>query len=158
MKKMLLISVVFAVFTLSCGTVKGDSAEGIAGGIVDVSEAMFATQMLQISHNPNDYLGRTIRLEGVYRLSHFGGRDIHTVFRFGPGCCGPMKEFGFEMIWNSPYEDAYGENLLVFPSPNDWVEAVGVLSYYLFMGFPFLYLNLLELNVLEVRGAEIVTN
>jgi len=57
--------------------------------------------------------------------------------------------------WNPP-----GQIMLEkreYPKRNDWVEVQGVLSEYEESGTNFLYLAITDLNVLEKRGAEFVT-
>ncbi|MDR0451936.1 MAG: hypothetical protein LBH15_02720, partial [Treponema sp.] len=70
------------------------------------------------------------------------------VLRYGPGCCGFDGNAGFEVAWDEagPY-----------PAEDDWVEAVGVLTSYEEDGYPYLYLALSSLQVLNERGAEFVT-
>jgi uncharacterized membrane protein YcgQ (UPF0703/DUF1980 family) len=109
---------------------------------------MFLAQTNDVYLNPEDYMGKTIKLEGLFKSAHYGENEPPYCFvlRYGPGCCGSDGNAGFEVAWNKPY-----------PNSDDWVEAAGILKTYEEDGYPYLYLALSELNVLDKRGAEYVT-
>jgi hypothetical protein len=71
------------------------------------------------------------------------------VIRYGPGCCGYDGNAGFEVAWDNQDAAAY-------PNVDDWVAVSGVLQTYEEDGYPYLYLALSSLNVLDNRGAEFV--
>jgi hypothetical protein len=74
------------------------------------------------------------------------------VLRYGPGCCGFDGNAGFEVAW-----DATDREAGPYPGEDDWVEAVGVLKSYEEDGYPYLYLALSSLQVLDRRGEEFVS-
>jgi zinc transport system permease protein len=115
--------------------------------VIEIKEKMFIAQTNDVYLNPEDYMGKTFRLEGLFKtLSYEGGSDYYFVLRYGPGCCGNDGSAGFEVAWNG-----------AFPQEDDWVEAVGELSAYQEDGYSYLYLVLSSLRVLENRGAEFVS-
>lgn len=118
------------------------------GNLVEIKEKLFIAQTNDIYLNPEDYVGKIIKYEGIYNTNTWTetGQTYHYVIRYGPGCCSYDANAGFEVTWNNAY-----------PQPNDWVEAVGVLEMYEENGWQYLRLQLLSLKVLEVRGAESVT-
>lgn len=119
-----------------------------AGEIIEIKEKMFISQTNDIYLNAQDYLGKTIRYEGIYKTYSWEGESTvyQYVIRYGPGCCGNDGEAGFQVIWE-------GEH----PAEDDWVEAVGVLEEHEDEdGWRFLWLKLTSLTVLEKRGAEFV--
>jgi zinc transport system permease protein len=120
-----------------------------AGKIVEIKEKMFIAQVNDVYLNPEDYLGKTLKLEGLFKRETYGGRDFCFVLRYGPGCCGADGNAGFEVAPASTQKN--------YPAADDWVEAVGVLQSYEEDGFPFLYLELSSLKKLDKRGAEFVT-
>jgi uncharacterized membrane protein YcgQ (UPF0703/DUF1980 family) len=124
-----------------------------AGGVVvEIKEKMFIAQTNDIYINKNDYLGKTIKYEGIFEQSTWrdNGKTYRYVVRMGPGCCpGDAAAAGFEVRW-----DDAGKT---FPKKNDWVEAVGVLEEYDDDGIPSLRLALTSLTVLAKRGKEKVT-
>ena len=120
-------------------------------GTVEIKEKMFLAQTNDVYLNPDDYLGKTIKLEGLFKQEGIQDRSYCFVIRYGPGCCGSDGNAGFEIAWDSKETEA------AYPAVDNWVQAVGVLKRYEEDGFPYLYIALSELNVLKKRGAEYVT-
>lgn len=114
-------------------------------GVVEIKEKMFIAQTNDIYINPEDYLGKTIKYEGIFDPYEYEetGMTYYYVIRYGPGCCGYDANAGFEVIWSGDY-----------PNINDWVEVIGVLEEYEEDGNKYLRLNLSSLTVLDTRGAE----
>ena len=117
--------------------------------IIEIKEKMFIAQTNDIYLNAEDYLSKTIKLEGLFKAQYYDygdqGTNYYFVMRYGPGCCGNDGMAGFEVAWDG-----------TFPKEDDWVEAVGKLSAYQEDGYSYLYLALSSLEVLENRGAEFV--
>jgi uncharacterized membrane protein YcgQ (UPF0703/DUF1980 family) len=114
--------------------------------VVEIREKMFIEQTNDVYLNPDEYLGRTIRLEGMFGIIDDVEPPCYYVYRFGPGCCGYDANAGFEVAWSgtdNPY-----------PGDNDWVEATGVLENYESEGESFLRLALKSLVVKTERGKE----
>jgi uncharacterized membrane protein YcgQ (UPF0703/DUF1980 family) len=120
-----------------------------AGKVIEIKEKMFIAQTNDVYLNPEDYLGKTLKLEGLFKNADYGDSFRYFVIRYGPGCCGFDSNAGFEVVWDG------GEK--PYPKDDDWVEAAGVLQRYEEDGFPYLYLALQSLKVMNVRGAEFLT-
>lgn len=120
-------------------------------GIIEIKEKMFITQVNDVYLNPQDYLGKTIKLEGVFKNEKsYDGDQYCFVIRYGPGCCGNDGIVGFEIKWDE-------DNAKPYPKADSWVESTGVLKQYEADGYSdYLYLDLVSLNVLNKRGAETV--
>ena len=118
-----------------------------SGGLVVIKEKLFIAQTNDIYFNAEDYLGKTIKYEGIFDIyaDPETGNAYYSVIRYGPGCCGVDANAGFEVMWDQDY-----------PERNDWVEAVGVLEEFEENGFMYLRLALTSLTVLDTRGAEYV--
>ena len=119
-------------------------------GVVEIKEKMFATQVSDVYINAKDYLGKTIKLEGVFKREKYsdGEEPYNFVIRYGPGgCCGTDANIGFEVKWEKNHARPY-------PAAESWVEAEGELKMY-DDGY-YLYLDLASLTVLNRRGAETV--
>jgi uncharacterized protein YcfL len=116
--------------------------------VVEISEKLFIAQTNDIYYNPEEYLGKTVKLEGIFSAytSPETGAVYYSVLRYGPGCCGNDGYAGFEVLWDGDY-----------PNNDDWVEAAGVLEEYVENGFAYLRLSLTSLTVLPTRGAEFVS-
>jgi len=117
--------------------------------IVEIGEKMFIAQVNDIYLNADDYLGKTIKLEGVFKQST-GEEPYYFVIRYGPGCCGNDGLVGFEVAWDK-------EKAKPYPADDSWVEAEGVLKSYEEEGYKLSYIDLTSLNVLAKRGAENVS-
>jgi hypothetical protein len=132
-----------------------EPAKDFDGGVIEIKEKMFIAQTNDVYLNPEDYLGKTIKLEGLFKSEQYalsdGAETLYCfVLRYGPGCCGNDGNAGFEVAWDDTPEPAY-------PRQDDWVEAVGTLKTYQEDGYPYLYLALSSLKVLDEKGAEFVT-
>jgi zinc transport system permease protein len=118
--------------------------------IVEIREKMFISQVNDVYLNTDDYLGKTIKLEGIFRKEQGHEKSYCFVLRYGPGCCGTDGNVGFEVAWANEQAQSY-------PAIDSWVEATGVLKTYEEDGYDqYLYLDLSSLNVLSKRGAETV--
>ncbi|MCL2205993.1 MAG: hypothetical protein FWB82_05680 [Treponema sp.] len=126
-------------------TVSAAAAEGRAA--VEISERMFATHVNHINLNPFDYMGRTIRLEGIfvnYNAALGFNEPLYVVYRnFSDGCC--VMRIGFEVQW--PEGTARPP-----PADHSWVEVIGVIRMR-----GFIYIELTSLTVLNRRGAAVVS-
>lgn len=131
--------------------VKVDAQYQANKGLVEIREKMFIAQTNDVYLNPEEYLGKTIKLEGIFQVQSYADTEspYYFVIRYGPGCCGTDGNAGFEVMWDQV--DA------VYPAENDWVEAIGVLGAYEEDGYPYICINLASLKVLENRGQEFVT-
>ena len=138
------------MLAVSCGGAKEDKVSNnktVDKDIIQIGERMFITQVNDIYLNANDYLGKTIKLEGIFKYEE----TYNFVVRYGlGGCCGYDANVGFEVMWDKNREKPY-------PAAESWVEAEGVLKVAVTENnSQYLYLDLASLNVLEKRGKETV--
>jgi uncharacterized membrane protein YcgQ (UPF0703/DUF1980 family) len=118
--------------------------------VIDIKEKMFISQVNDVYVNPEDYMGKTIKLEGIFTMEQGYDKSYCFVLRYGPGCCGYDGNVGFEVAWDKEKEKPY-------PREDSWVEATGELKSYEEDEYSkFLYLDLVSLNVLDKRGMETV--
>ncbi|MCL2588803.1 MAG: hypothetical protein FWD84_05280 [Oscillospiraceae bacterium] len=143
MKKRLAFLLAVILLLTGCGGLLAESDDGV----VLISERFFVTQTTQIQMNAGDYLGRTIRYEGMFWGNEWPtGEVYYFVTRNTLGCCGDDGIIGFELRLND-----------FDPLPNDtWVEITGVLEEFDYEGRTFLRLAVVELTELEERGLEFV--
>lgn len=114
---------------------------------VDITEDKYVSYVNDIYVYTEDYLGKMIRIEGMYLGETFEGKDYSYIYRRGPGCCDTDGEMcGFEFTYN-------GE----MPKNGDWIEVVGTLRQYLEGNLAYLTLDAISVKVQEKRGAEDVT-
>ena len=142
----ILILLVFALFLTSCTS--ADSYED--ENILYISERFFAIQMTEIHFNTDEFIGRTIRYEGMFRTLYWEAASeyFHMVYRYIAGCCSPQEPTGLEVYLNDiePFAD------------NAWVEVTGVLERFNANGQDFLRLDVISILELEERGMEFVPN
>jgi uncharacterized membrane protein YcgQ (UPF0703/DUF1980 family) len=121
-------------------------------GIIEIREKMFLAQVNDVYLNSDDYMGKTIKLEGIFKTEQYydDTEPYCFVLRYGPGCCGSDGNAGFEVKWDKDRKQTY-------PAAESWVEASGILKTYEEDGcYQYLYLDLSSLNLLSKRGAETV--
>jgi uncharacterized membrane protein YcgQ (UPF0703/DUF1980 family) len=150
-KNSVIIAVVIpAVLLFITSCTKTKSTPELADA-VEIKEKMFISQVNDVYLNTEDYLGKIIKLEGIFKQDEGYTKTYSFVLRYGPGCCGYDGNAGFEVSW-------VNEKVNPYPVVDSWVEATGVLkSYEEDDGFmKYLYLDLISLNVLSKRGAEMV--
>jgi len=122
--------------------------EPLDGDVVEINEKLFIAQTNDIYINTEDYLGKTIKYEGIFKTYYWEEVDTtyYYIIRYGPGCCGYDGEAGFEVIWDGQW-----------PQEDDWCEAIGILEAYEENGMKYLRLSLASLTVKDERGAEYVS-
>lgn len=139
----------------SSSSIKDDKADSKTApkgdSVIEIPEDYFLTQVNDIYTNAEDYLGRTLKYQGIFEKSTYGEGDnqeqIMYVFRNSPGCCGNDGTAGFEVLWDGD-----------IPKQESWVEVEGVLQTYEDTdGNKFLQLKVDSLNVLKERGKEFVS-
>jgi hypothetical protein len=120
-----------------------------SGDIIEIKEKMFIAQTNDIYLNASEYMGKTIRYEGFFTQydDPDTGETYSFVIRNGPGCCpGVDNSAGFEVAWGAQW-----------PNADDWVEVSGKLETYEDYSGEYIRLNLDSLSVLDMRGADFVT-
>jgi len=164
MKKALLVLTVVAILFAGCADKKSGAdvdeeetfSSGEDGSVIEIRERMFITQINDVYLNKDEYLGKTIKLEGLFKYMEGDEREYCFVIRNAPGCCGFDGSAGFEIAWEAPGQ-ASSDNQKEYPKIDDWVEAQGVLKGYEEEGMSYLYIALSDLKVMDTRGAEFVS-
>ncbi|WP_313343966.1 hypothetical protein [Sedimentibacter sp.] len=126
-----------------------DSMKNSDDGVITIREKLFIAQTNDIYLNPEDYMDKTIKWEGIYTevTNPVTNDEYKFVIRYGPGCCGYDGTAGFEILYDGD-----------LPEKNDWVEAVGKIEMVEENGEEFIAIRLSELTVMDVRGQEFVAN
>lgn len=116
--------------------------------VLEISEKMYLTQIQDIFLNISEYKDKTIVVEGMYGLlfNPDGIQNTPAVYRRGPGCCGNDGWGGFLLHYDGTY-----------PDENAWIRVTGTPEIVENGSFQDLYLNVSQLEVLETRGEEFVT-
>ncbi|MCL2842454.1 MAG: hypothetical protein FWE28_03170 [Oscillospiraceae bacterium] len=152
MKRKLLIILLAVLLLAGCGTTPPSDTVPAEEevDVVEIVERFFSTQIHSIMLNRDEYLGRTLRYEGLFRSVHWPPTDryYHYVLRLTEDCCSPGGVIGFEVQLAAGMEPL---------EHNAWVLAEGVLEEYVAEdGITYLRLALTSLEELEERGEEFV--
>lgn len=116
--------------------------------VLELTEKLYVTYINEIYTNSEDYLGRTIRLEGMFTSEYYepNATTYYYVYRVGPGCCGNDGSMcGFEFTWDGP-----------LPKDGDWIEVTGALDRYDLDDQSYLTLRATSVEAKAERGAETV--
>lgn len=151
MKKILVIALALLCF-LSTAVGCGKEEAAADDGVVEITEKMFVAQINDIYINPDEYVGKTVRYEGILNAAHDlrDGQDHIFVYRNGPGCCSYDGTPGFEIFWP--------EQRPPLPDNNAWVEVTGTVVEEEIDGYPYIKIQVSDFREMMQRGAETVTN
>jgi uncharacterized membrane protein YcgQ (UPF0703/DUF1980 family) len=139
-----------AGFALVAGAAFVNARTDAPAAVIEIKEKLFLAQVNDVYLNPADYLGKTLKVAGIFARSNEEPDAPCFVFRHSPGCCGNDGMAGLVIRWD-------GAAAPPFPNENDWVEAIGILTEHSDADAPYLYLALTALKVLPERGAEFVS-
>ena len=106
--------------TNSEGTIRKstEKAEIDTNNMVEITDNYFIEQTNDVYMNLNDYLGKTIKMQGLIYSYEDGNGDIcYAVVRNTPGCCGNDGLAGLDIRYDGEY-----------PEEGTWVEIVGVIG------------------------------
>lgn len=86
--------------------------------IIEITDNFFIEQTNDIYLNLNDYIGKTIKIEGlIYSYQAPNGDTCYAVVRNTPGCCGSDGLAGLDIRYDEEY-----------PEEDTWVEVIGVVG------------------------------
>lgn len=161
MKKVILSMFLISIFINLVGcnkledTNNGDSSQVVsninfnsAGNVINITEDMYVTWVNEIYLNTDDYIGKKIKIEGMYSSYFIEEEDTtyNLVYRIGPGCCGNDGDMcGFEF-----------ESDEELPKENEWIKVEGTLGYYEVLGEKYLTIKDAKIIIKEDRGSESV--
>lgn len=110
--------------TTSTVTLEGNIRKGTQkvesdlNNILEVTDNFFIEQTNDMYYNLEDYLGKTIKIQGLISIYQDSNGDIcYAVVRNTPGCCGADGLAGLDIRYDGEY-----------PELNTWVEVVGVMG------------------------------
>ena len=129
--KKILAGIIMAVLLIGC-TSDGNNEDGIHV----LNNRLFEIQLMEILLNQEEFIGTTIRYEGIFISAPWLSVDetIFIVYRYVDGCCGPEPR-GMEVYLND-----------IEPLPdNTEVEVTGVISQFEADGRSFLRLDVISL-------------
>ena len=132
---------------------------------ITFKEQTYVTLINDVYNNPDNYLGKTIQIDGMYTLEDFttqSGKKYYYVYRQGPGCCGNDGSMcGFEFTTADGKYPSYVPKSGDANNAHPWIKVTGVLEqYYEGEGDqktgPYFTLSNARYEVMNERGSEIV--
>lgn len=88
--------------------------------VIEITDNYFIEQTNDVYLNLKDYLGKTIKMQGlIYTYEDGRGNTYHAVVRNTPGCCGNDGLAGIDIKYDGEY-----------PELNTWVEVTGIVESY----------------------------
>lgn len=95
-----------------------EKAKADTSNMIEITDNFFIQQTNDVYLNLNDYIGKTIKIEGlIYSYQDTNGDICYAVVRNTPGCCGSDGLAGLDIRYNEDY-----------PEEDTWVEVIGVVS------------------------------
>lgn len=114
----------------------------------EITDSFFIEAVNDVYYNIDDYLGKTIKMEGlIYEYAANDSNDICVaVVRQTPGCCGNDGLSGLDIRYDGEY-----------PAENTWVTVVGVIGTDTVYGETIPVIQVTSLEQTEV-GTTFVSN
>ena len=117
--------------------------EDVAVDLTALSSTMVYAEVYNILMNPDDYLGKTIRMSGLYTPTYYDVTDRHYHFVLiedATACCTQ----GLEFIWSGgqDFPDEY-------PAENTRIDVSGVYDSYVELDEVYYYLAVEEIIILS---------
>jgi len=103
--------------------------------LTSMSKTMIFAEVYKMTNSPDEFLGKTIKVNGRYNTSHSdeSGRDYHFILVSDvAGCC----QQGIEFIINDDYS-----NTDDYPDDNNKIEVTGVFKSYKVFEYTHYYLD-----------------
>ena len=135
--------------TKSSGKVRKSTEKTKAdtSNMVEITDNFFIEQTNDLYINLNDYVGKTIKIEGlIYSYEDSNGDICYAVVRNTPGCCGNDGLAGLDIRYDEDY-----------PEEDTWVEVIGVVGTDTMYGSEIPAIQVSSMTVKE-KGTTFVTN
>ena len=143
------IGIISLILVIACFAGCG-SKKAVDIDILDITESTFLSQITEIYNDPSSYIGKTIKIEGIFKEDKHNGHSHYYVYRNAPVY---DPDHGHEHIQQIGFEFEYNKSL---PKENDWIEVLGILRIYTENGNAVLRLEDNNIKILNVRGAETI--
>jgi uncharacterized membrane protein YcgQ (UPF0703/DUF1980 family) len=114
----------------------------------NIQGTLFVEQCNDVYLNPEDYDGKSVKIEGLMDIypSEEDGTTTYGIFRYGPGCCGNDGVAGFQLQTTMA---------LSFQS-EDWIEVNGIFRVIETDGVITVVIETEDVTLKEKQGTEFV--
>lgn len=124
-----------------------EKAKANTNNMVEITDNFFIEQTNDLYLNLNDYIGKTIKIEGlIYSYEDSNGDICYAVVRNTPGCCGNDGLAGLDIRYDEDY-----------PAEDTWVEVIGVVGTDTMYGSEIPAIQVSSMKIKE-KGTTFVTN
>ncbi len=131
----------------SIANTKATTESNLSGDIIEITDNYFIEQTNDVYINMKDYLGKTIKMQGlIYTYDDGRGNNYYAVVRNTPGCCGNDGLAGIDIKYDGEY-----------PEVDTWVEVEGVVESYKVYNSDTPVLKIKSIKETE-KGTTFVTN
>jgi len=146
----LLLLCLICIPAASCSKTAVSQNDSKIDGSVDVdltvlSSTMVYAEVFNIITNPNNYIGKAIKMSGLYTASYYEetGQHYHfVIIEDATACC----QQGLEFIWNG--EHTYPDD---YPEEQAKIELVGIYQSYEELGQTFYHLEVHDISILKSK-------
>ena len=147
--KKIFISIMLLTLVVVCLSGCGNSTK--LNDTLDITEGAFLTQITDINNNSASYIGKIIKIEGMFEADDHDGHHSHYyVYR---NAAVYDKDHRHEHINKIGLEFSYNGNM---PKDNDWISVVGILRNSTENGHTSITLEASSVTVLSERGTETI--
>ena len=144
---LIILIVIIGIFLVHVNKKTDVTAQSNSDEIIQITDNFFIEQTNDVYLNINDYIGKTIKMEGlIYKYEDEEGNTYYAVVRNTPGCCGNDGLAGLDIRYNGEY-----------PEENTWVEVVGEVKAEMLYGTKIPALQVSSIEIKEA-GKTFVTN
>lgn len=124
-----------------------EKAKADTNNMLEITDNFFIEQTNDLYLNLNDYIGKTVKIEGlIYSYKDSNGDICYAVVRNTPGCCGNDGLAGLDIRYDEDY-----------PEEDTWVEVIGVIGTDTMYGDKIPAIQVSSMTVKE-KGTTFVTN
>lgn len=132
------------------GTVRNtmkEEAKKTSNKVIEITDNFFIEQTTDIYLNLEDYIGKTVKIEGlIYQYQDYTGEICYAVVRNTPGCCGNDGLAGLDIRYDGEY-----------PKVDTWVEIEGIIGKDIVLGEEAPAIRITSIKETE-KGKTFVTN
>ena len=118
-------------------TVAGQKQKKADVDLTVLGSTMVYAEVYNMMTKPEDYIGKTVKANGPYVTSFYEGSYYHFVLVDGADSCCPE---GLMFVWS-------GEH--TYPEEETKIEIVGIFGSYEDFDFPYYYLAVDDITILE---------
>ncbi len=120
------------------------SSEGIDVDLTRLSSTMVFAEVYNMVNSPEDYVGKTVRIRGLYYASYYEETDKYyhcVIIADATACC----QSGIEFVWDDDTH-AYPEE---YPANDEEVEITGIFGTYEEFGQSYMYLATDDITIVN---------